>query len=119
MQGRPGLRPGTPGNGQQNSEPRQRRETGSQMLPKIACVVVDPALLKEFWILLLKGSFPMALFLPFKYRSTLIAGLLLALLFFAHRPGRVHISTPIPGVPGRKRKRRPYTPGYDSDTASR
>jgi len=38
---------------------------GSQMLPKIAFVVADPAFLKEFQMFLLKGSLMMVLFLPF------------------------------------------------------
>jgi len=41
--GPPGFwRPGTPGNGEKNGEPRQRRETGSQMLPKIAIHANSP-----------------------------------------------------------------------------
>ena len=81
---------------------------GSQMLPKIAFVVVDPACPKEFQIFLLKDSFTMVFFLPFnigRHSSLPIRG--------------ASIQTPIPGVPGRKKKRRPSTPGYDSDTASR
>ena len=66
MQGPPGFwRPGTPGKGKKNGEPRQRRETGSQMLPKIAFSVVDPALLKKLQIFLVKGPLTMVLFLLF------------------------------------------------------